>query len=80
MGPRSTSASIDRSAGRADLHLARDGFHRANEAGRIAGGEQLLGLVPVPEVPGDDSVTSRRPSLVLEAPSQMPPVVWALAV
>src|SRR5262245_50627611 len=37
------------------------------------------GLVPPPAVPGDDSLTSRRPSELREAPSR-PPVVWALAV
>src|SRR5580704_19733029 len=37
------------------------------------------GLVPLPGAPGIDSLTSRRPSLVREAPSR-PPVVWALAV
>src|SRR5215471_335410 len=37
------------------------------------------GLVPLPTLPGDDSLTSRRPSLVREAPSR-PPVVCVLAV
>src|ERR1700737_1438427 len=37
------------------------------------------GLVPPPAVPGVDSFTSRRPSLVREAPSR-PPVVWVIAV
>src|SRR5262245_48608949 len=37
------------------------------------------GLVPLPALPGDDSLTSRRPSLVREAPSR-PPVVCVLAV
>src|SRR5262249_57665508 len=37
------------------------------------------GLVPPPEVPGDESLTSSRPSELREAPSR-PPVVWAFAV
>ena len=37
------------------------------------------GLVPVPDVPGDESLTSRRPSELRDAPSR-PPVVWVLAV
>jgi len=39
----------------------------------------IAGLVPVPGVPGDASVTSRRPAARWEAPSR-PPVVYALAV
>src|SRR5271166_1581873 len=38
------------------------------------------GLVPVPEVPGTDSLTSSRPSEVRDAPPSRPPVVCALAV
>src|ERR1019366_10335385 len=37
------------------------------------------GLVPLPAAPGDESLMSRRPSEVRDAPSR-PPVVWALAV
>ena len=37
------------------------------------------GLVPPPAVPGDDSLTSRRPSELRDAPSR-PPVVWVFAV
>src|SRR5262245_9053813 len=37
------------------------------------------GLVPVPAAPGAESLTSRRPSDVRDAPSR-PPVVWVLAV
>ena len=37
------------------------------------------GLVPVPGLPGRDSLTSRRPSELREVPER-PPVVWALAV
>src|SRR5262245_4777311 len=37
------------------------------------------GLVPPPVVPGDDSLTARRPSALREAPSR-PPVVRVLAV
>src|SRR3954447_4937476 len=36
-------------------------------------------LVPVPGLPGRDSLTSRRPSELRDAPSR-PPVVWAFAV
>jgi hypothetical protein len=35
------------------------------------------GLVPLPEVPGDEGLTARRPSSVWEAPSR-PPMVWVL--
>src|SRR5262245_20060178 len=37
------------------------------------------GLVPLPDVPGVESLTSRRPSEVRDAPSR-PPVVWVFAV
>src|SRR5579862_1054898 len=37
------------------------------------------GLVPVPGLPGRDSLTSRRPSELRDRPVR-PPVVWALAV
>src|SRR5437879_3127464 len=37
------------------------------------------GLVPVPGLPGRDSLTSRRPSELRDMPAR-PPVVWALAV
>src|SRR5713101_7462765 len=37
------------------------------------------GLVPLLAVPGDESLTSRRPSELRDAPSR-PPVVWVLAV
>src|ERR1700687_46632 len=37
------------------------------------------GLVPVPGLPGRDSLTSRRPSELRDTPER-PPVVWGLAV
>ena len=37
------------------------------------------GLVPVP-VPGDDSLMSRRPSELREAPLRPPEEVWVLPV
>src|SRR5712672_4722365 len=37
------------------------------------------GLVPVPGLPGRDSLTSRRPSELRDMPAR-PPVVWAFAV
>src|SRR5688572_175039 len=37
------------------------------------------GLVPLPGVPGDESLMDRRPSSLWEAPSR-PPVVWVFAV
>ena len=47
---------------------------------RVAVGEWLTsGVVPVPQVPADDTFTSRRLSSQQEAPSR-PPVVWAMAV
>src|SRR6476620_3334305 len=36
------------------------------------------GLVPVPGLPGRDSLTSRRPSELRDIPAR-PPVVWAFA-
>src|ERR1700741_4411429 len=37
------------------------------------------GLVPVPGLPGRDSLTSRRPSELRDMPAH-PPLVWAFAV
>src|ERR1700737_1595370 len=37
------------------------------------------GLVPTPAVPGDESLMSRRPSELRDAPSR-PPEVWVLPV
>src|SRR5690348_17864884 len=37
------------------------------------------GLVPVPGLPGRDSLTSRRPSELRDMPAR-PPELWALAV
>src|SRR6266481_2945134 len=37
------------------------------------------GLVPLPGLPGRDSVTSRRPSELRDMPAR-PPVVWTFAV
>jgi hypothetical protein len=48
--------------------------HRSDEARGPARGEQLSGLVPFPAAPGDDNVTSKRPSELRDAPSR-PPVV-----
>ena len=36
-------------------------------------------MVPVPGLPGRDSLTSRRPSELRDMPAR-PPVVWAFAV
>jgi hypothetical protein len=37
------------------------------------------GLVPLPGLPGDKSLMSKRPSELRDAPSR-PPVVWALSM
>jgi hypothetical protein len=37
------------------------------------------GFVPLPGLPGDESLMSKRPSELRDAPSR-PPVVWALPV
>ena len=63
-----------------DLPFAGRELYRTEETGRPTGGEKLLGVGAVPGVPGDDSLTSSRPSSVREAPPCRPPVVWALAV
>jgi len=47
-------------------------------SGRPTGGKQLLGLAPLPRVPGIGRLTSRRPSSLRERPAG-PPVVWLLA-
>jgi len=38
------------------------------------------GLVPLPALPGDECLMSRRPSSLRDAPPFRPPVVWTLAV
>src|SRR5262249_16305060 len=77
--PRSTSASMARSAGRATfLRLAASPIALMKQADQPAA-NSCSGLVPPPAVPGDDSLTSRRPSELRDAPSR-PPVVWAFAV
>jgi hypothetical protein len=63
-----------------DLPFAGRELYRTKETGRPTGGEKLLGVGAVPGVPGDDSLTSSRPSSVRETPPCRPPVVWALAV
>src|SRR5687768_14940957 len=77
--PRSTSASTARSAGRATfLWLAATPVAPMKHADQPAA-NSCSGLVPPPAVPGDDSLTSRRPSELREAPSR-PPLVWVFAV
>jgi hypothetical protein len=36
-----------------------------------------LGLVPLPGMPGTESLTSSRPSEVRDVPPSLPPMVWA---
>src|SRR6185312_14449756 len=76
---RSTSASIAVSAGSLILRLpAATAIAPSKQADQPAA-KSCSGLVPVPGAPGLDSLTSRRPSLLREAPSR-PPVVCVLAV
>ena len=57
---------------------SRDG---AFEAGRPGGGEQLLRIgADIRAEPGVESLMSRRPSELREAPYSRPPVVPVLAV
>src|SRR5688572_21464649 len=68
-----------RSAGRATLRwLAASPMALMKQADQPAA-NSCSGLVPPPVPPGADSLTSRRPSELREAPSR-PPVVWAWAV
>src|SRR5262245_8783618 len=68
-----------RSGGRATFcWLAANAIALMKQADQPAA-NSCSGLVPLPGPPGDDSLTSRRPSLVREAPSR-PPVVCVLAV
>ena len=67
-----TSASIDVSSGSLTFCCARDGLQRAEEAGRVAGGEELLGVgaaAPSPPRPfGVVSLTSSAPSSDFDVP------------
>src|ERR1700735_3206140 len=67
------------SAGTATLVLSATTFIADRKHADQPAANNTSGLVPLPGAPGIDSLTSRRPSLVREAPSR-PPVVWALAV
>src|SRR5271156_3330502 len=67
------------SAGTATLVLSATTFIADRKHADQPAANNSSGLVPLPGAPGIDSLTSRRPSLVREAPSR-PPVVWALAV
>src|SRR6266545_3956853 len=77
--PRSTSASTARSSGRATfILLAASPIALMKQADQPAA-NNCSGLVPLPAVPGDVNLTSRRPSELREVPSR-PPVVCVLAV
>lgn len=70
--PRSTSASTAVSADRATCSLrAASPIAPMKQADQPAA-NSCSGLVPPPGVPGDDSLTSRRPSELREAPSRQP--------
>ena len=56
-----------------------NGNGKGNGNGQDTGGADPGATVPVPEVPGVESLTSSRPSALRAAPSR-PPVVWVFAV
>jgi hypothetical protein len=72
--PRSTSASIAASAGSLTFILAATIFIALKKQADQPAANSCSGLVPVPGNPGDESLMSRRPSDVRDAPSR-PPVV-----
>ena len=67
---------ISREAG---LHFGGRHPHRTHEAGGPTSGEQLLRIGTVARLAGDESLMSKRPSGLRDAPSR-PPVVCALPV
>ena len=68
-----------RISGEAGLHFCGRKPHRTHETGRPASGEQLLRIGAAAGLPGDESLMSKRPSELRDAPS-LPPVVWALSM
>src|SRR5580698_9577871 len=77
--PRSIKASMAGSAGSATYILPATILRADRKQADQPAANNCSGLVPAPGVPGVDSLMSRRPSEVWDAPSR-PPVVWALAV
>src|SRR5580693_6722968 len=78
--PRSTSVSMESSAGNLTFFLAATIFSADRKQADQPTANNCSGLVPVPGVPGIESLTSRRPSEVRDDPPSRPPVVWAFAV
>src|SRR5882757_1121338 len=78
--PRSTSGSMATSAGSRTFILAATILIADRKQADQPTANSCSGLVPVPGVPGTESLTSKRPSEVWDDPPSRPPVVWALAV
>src|SRR5208282_1751782 len=68
------------STGTATFNLPATSFVALMKQADQPAANSCSGLVPVPEVPGDESLTSRRPSMLREMPPSRPPVVWVLVV
>src|SRR6266436_1261718 len=78
--PRSTSASIATSAGSETFFLPATSLIAGRKHADQPAANSCSGLVPAPGPPGDESLTSSRPSSLWEAPPSRPPVVCAFAV
>src|SRR6266850_2254993 len=76
---KSTSASTAASAGSRVLILAAARPIAPMKQADQPAANSCSGLVPLPGVPGDESLISKRPSELRDAPFR-PPVVWALPV
>src|SRR5437899_3793934 len=78
--PRSTSASIATSAGSETFFLPATSLIAERKHADQPAANSCSGLAPAPGPPGDESLTSSRPSSLWEAPPSRPPVVCAFAV
>src|SRR6266403_793298 len=78
--PRSTSASMATSAGSETFFLPATSLIAERKHADQPAANSCSGLAPAPGPPGDESLTSSRPSSLWEAPPSRPPVVCAFAV
>src|SRR5580692_4523941 len=77
---KSTSASMASSAGRAIFLLRAASPIAASKQADQPAANNCSGLAPLRSDPGVESLMSRRPSELRDAPFSRPPVVWVLAV
>jgi hypothetical protein len=77
--PRSTSASIATEVGSWTFILTAASLMAPIKQADHPAAKSCSGLLPPPALPGEESWTSKRPSLLREAPSR-PPVVRVRAV